>query len=123
MATKQESAEALAAIRKLLKAGDTVYTSLRSVAKSGMSRKIRLHIVRDGEIADVSWYAARILGRKLDDTGLTVKGCGMDMGFATVYSLSRSMFPQGFNVKGIGRNGDTSGHDKDGGYALNHRWI
>ena len=47
----------------------------------------------------------------------------MDMGFALVYELSRELYPKGFKVAGVGRNGDTSGHDKDGGYALKQRWL
>ena len=55
--------------------------------------------------------------------GLVVGGCGMDMGFHVVYSLGRVLWPKGFKVNGIGRNGDISGHDKDGGYRLVHQWL
>lgn len=73
----------------------------------------------------------------------------MDMGFAVVYDLGRVMFPDGFGVAGKypngsdgrpttkemaakaveigatfrGRNGDPSGWDNDGGYALKQRWL
>lgn len=81
--------------------------------------------------------------------GVKVGGCGMDMGFHLVYSLGRALFPQGFGEEGYrvdgptirpltkekaalavakgwtfnGRNGDRSGWDDDGGYALSHKWI
>ena len=55
--------------------------------------------------------------------GIKIGGCGMDMGFAIVYALGRKLFPEGFKVNGRGRNGDTSGWDNDGGYALKHRWL
>lgn len=83
---------------------------------------------------------------------IIVEGCGMDMGFQIVYSLGRVLFPEGFGVEGAlwagekvrkkrpatpeaaaamvkqgykfrGRNGDPSGWDNDGGYALTHRWL
>ncbi|MBA7587602.1 hypothetical protein ES708_29633 [subsurface metagenome] len=91
--------------------------------------------------------------RRYPHDGLVVGGCGMDMGFHVVYELSRVLFPDGFGVpcsvcghsktspgdnewhlgmcpvstsKGcqkIGRNGDTSGWDGNGGYALKQRWL
>lgn len=47
----------------------------------------------------------------------------MDMGFSVVYNLSSALFPDGFKTTGFGRNGDTSGWDKDGGYKLKQEWI
>lgn len=85
--------------------------------------------------------------------GLRTDGCGMDMGFDAVYTLGRYLFPDGFGMpmrlaaepdgvngtrpsdpeeaalmvskgwKARGRNGDSTGWDNDGGYALNHRWL
>lgn len=78
--------------------------------------------------------------------GIVFGGCGMNMGFSGVYSLGRALYPNGFGTigkdangeeyrapnkniaaryknKGIvfrGRNGDTSGWDDDGGYALGY---
>ena len=80
-----------------------------------------------------------------------VGGCGMDMGFWLVYKLGRVLFPEGFGLEmhfhgaedcakrpttkteaarlvqqgylSRGRNGDTSGWDDDGGYALKCRWL
>lgn len=87
------------------------------------------------------------------DNSLIVSGCGMDMGFACVYNLGRRLFPDGFGEEGTcsdgrkarpqtreaaekmlshtaypglvfrGRNGNGSGWDNDGGYALNYRWL
>lgn len=107
-------------LRQCLKPGANVYTLVRHVTKSGMSRSISLFIVKGGEIVCVDWYASKAMGRKRDDKhgGLKIKGCGMDMSFALVYDLGRTLFPDGFKVDGVGRNGDTSGWDNDGGYAL-----
>jgi hypothetical protein len=117
-----------AKLRKWLKPGSTVYTVLRYVSSPGMSRRISCLItLKDGSIMDISGYVGDVIGsrRNEKDGSLIVSGCGMDMGFHVVYSLSRRLFPDGFKLpKGkMGRNGDTSGHDKDGGYALNQRWL
>jgi len=127
IAAKADSAETLC---KLLKPGDEVRTILRKVSASGMSRRISLVIARNNEIIDITWDAARVMedkvkqgGKYVQDAGMVVQGCGMDMGFHIVYNLGRYLFPDGFAVEGSGRNGDTSGHDNDGGYALKQRWM
>ncbi|MDE2106599.1 MAG: hypothetical protein KGL39_55805 [Patescibacteria group bacterium] len=142
--------EAVEKLRQWLKPGDTVYTILRSVSRTGMSREISLVISRDNEIQDLDYRVSRALGYSIGNRGgLKIRGCGMDMGFHAVYGLSRVLFPEGFGVtmtkekygkqyprskaeaekhyaagwRSCGRNGDTSGWDNDGGYALNHRWL
>jgi hypothetical protein len=122
-----ERTEAIVALRKIIKPGDTVYTVLRHVSASGMSRRIDLYAIRKNELVYLTGYAAKALDMKRHPSkdGLTVGGCGMDMGFAIVYDLSRTLFPKGFKVTAErGRNGITKGSiDPDGGYALKHRWI
>ena len=143
MKTKQE---AIAQLREWIKPGDTVYTVLRHKSRSGMQRTIS--VVMDAPMRDRTYLVGIALGYSFDDkrNGLRVTGCGMDMGFELVYNLGRVLFPDGFSTAGDsavvpasradaarliaegwtftrGRNGDTSGWDNDGGYALTHRWI
>lgn len=97
-----------------LSEGDTVYTVLRSVSSSGMSRTISLKVAKDGKILDLTYYASIVLDWPLVEVNgsraLRVGGCGMDMGFHTVYSLSRALF----------RDDSPIG---DAGYLLNHAWA
>lgn len=100
-------------------------------------------------IYDISWLVANAIGDRFDQKngGVVMTGCGMDMRFAAVYNLGRVLFPDGFGVVGKtiggkpvrpkdkaqaarmvkagavfrGRNGDVSGWDTDGGYALDYR--
>lgn len=125
--------ESLEDMRKLLNPGDTVCCIVRSVSRSGMSRRIDFyykpgssderwltpHMVRLG-VMDESHAAWR---KRPDYAGARIDGCGMDMCFESVYRLGRKLWPEGFKVEGRGRNGDNSGHDRDGGYALKHRTI
>jgi hypothetical protein len=166
---KANQLESIATLKNLLKPGNKVTTILRSVARSGMTRRISYIIAKDAEIIDITWDVARALGEPVkqrgqyvQDSGLFVQGCGMDMGFHVVYSLSRTLFPDGFGAtrgtapvgkdmstdtgRGItacktpisreeiagcaergwtfyGRNGDASGWDTDGGYALKQGWL
>lgn len=116
-------------LRKTLKPGTRVYTVLRSASRSGMSRRIDLYTVRKGQLAFLTGSVAYALNEPgyfgSKGRGLRVNGCGMDMGFHIVYSLSRVLYPKGYKLpRGkIGRNGDTSGFDSDGGYALEHACI
>jgi hypothetical protein len=124
-AKRDEIVEAVMYLRKRIKPGDTVYTVIRKVSSSGMSRKMSLFIVKQGEIWDVTHYVAKATGATIDKkTGyLVVGGCGMDMAFHVVYSLGRALFPKGFIPAKAGRHGrngsDPNAIDTDGGYALN----
>ena len=124
---EQAKIEAIEKLREYLKPGTIVTTILRHCSRSGLSRSISLAIVRDGETWDISYLAARAMDDRMDTNngGIKIGGAGMDMGFALVYNLGRTLFPKGFDiVEGTrARNGDTSGHDNDGGYALKHRWL
>lgn len=108
-----------------IKRGTIIYTNMLHVSRSGMMRTIDLIVIRKNKPLHVGWAAARILDHPFDRDrgGIKIGGAGMDMGFALVYELGRRLFPRGFKVNGRGRNGDMSGWDKDGGYALNHMWL
>jgi len=122
MTKKQQSVEvARETLRKMVKPGDTVQTILRHVSRSGMTR--RISVIVNGNDVDYLVEQLGVYNRAKNGPGLVVGGCGMDMGFSLVYSLSRRLFPKGFKVDGTGRNGDTSGWDDDGGYALKQRWL
>lgn len=129
-------------LTSLLKVGQVIYTNLKHRARSGMMRHISLHVVEDGQIVDITWAAARVMGYRISDKtgGIVVGGCGMDMGFHLVYSLGRRMFPNGVNCTGCSdgkatfrcnSNDHVNGSrlynngiiHSDGGYAFDHRWI
>ena len=115
--TKASKAEQTEAVEKLLKwcqPGDTLYTLLKSRSRSGMSRVIQVIKIEKGQPVYLGWNVAAALGWKYDDKreGVTVSGCGMDMGFHLVYELSSLLF----------RNADGS-YSHDGAYALKQRWL
>ena len=104
----------------MLKPGQIVYTCVRSVSRSGMSRVIRLYIVQGETLRNISGYVAHALDWSGDADGVKVGGCGMDMGFHTVYTLGGILWPNGTPEPHGTRNGVP---DSDGGYALKHEWM
>lgn len=95
---EKEKAEQVEQLRKWLKPGDTVYTVLDNVSRSGMSRTIRVVLMKceDGEPRDLhpNYAVSTVLGyrRAKRGDGFVVGGCGMDMGFHVVHSLGYAIF-------------------------------
>ncbi len=131
-----EREKALTRLREELTPGDTLYTVLRHVSSSGMTRWIDVYKMTEDGPEYLSWWAAKVVDSPVNGTheGIKRGGCGMDMGFDLVYSLSRSLFPDGYPCIGEKcpandhSNGDrdyTPSHvvHRDGGYALNQRWL
>ena len=114
-------------LKELFKKDVNVYVSLKWVSSSGMSRHISCYVARKNKIIDITWEVGHITDykRNKDTYGLVVGGCGMDMGFYLIYSLSRCLYPKGYKLakNEYGRNGDTLGYDRDGGYKLKHHWL
>jgi hypothetical protein len=114
-------AQCVAELREMLTPGQTVYCTLRSVSRSGMRRCISLHVVIDGRMRSLDFLASRAMGDRIaDHGGIVVSGCGMDMGFHLVYSLGRTVWPNGTPEPHGTRNGVP---DSDGGYALKSEWL
>ena len=129
-------------LRRLFPVGSTARTILRHASDSGMTRWIS---VLGPDDRDVSRTVASVLGLRLGarHSGIKVEGCGMDMGFHLVYSLSRTLYPQGHPCTGHDRNGPrgarrcpSNDHSndrtmsyrrgrkhRDGGYAINQTWL
>lgn len=100
--------EATIQFEQLVPSNATLYTNLVHVSRSGMTRKISVHVVFDGEILNITYLVAAILGYKLqDDSTVKVYGAGMDMGFHLIYQLSAELY----------------GYDNRGAYKLSQRWI
>lgn len=122
-AAREKNAKELESLRKWIKPGDTVYTTLDHVSSSGLSRDIRIVVPQVDDKGKVFFihpnYAAQIvLGwpRARKGEGIRVGGCGMDMGFHLVYELSAKLYP---GIDAEGKPGCKNGR----GYALKQAWL
>lgn len=126
---EKERQEAIKHLQALIKPGDTVYTTIKHVSRSGMQRAIDVHLIIDNEPRWIAPSVAKVIGESFDEKRecLRVSGCGMDMGFHVVYNLSRVLFQGRFTC--IGENCPSNDHSNgdrnrephahsDGGYAL-----
>ena len=113
---KEAREHAFTMLRRMLSPGSRVYYTVRTVARSGMSRTIDFYTVHDGAIVYLSGYIANALGMRRNDQGAIVRtGCGTDLGFDTVYALGHALWPNGTDKPHGTRNGKD---DNTGGYAL-----
>lgn len=93
--------EAISELRTIMPKESKIYTILRKVASSGMSRNISVVVIDDGVPRDVSWLVlAAGIGHKPANSGegVRVGGCGMDMGFSLVYDLAWTLYNDGYSL-------------------------
>ena len=102
---KQNKLELESKLKKFIQPNDTVYTILKNVSQSGMYRHIQVIVIKDNKPINLSYWIADYLewSYKYKTYSIGVGCCCMDMGFHLVYTLSRSLF--------------------DDGYALRHEWL
>ena len=106
--------EALSNLKSWIKEGDTIYYIVKNVSSSGMYRHIDFYKFETNEKGQInkSWLSYNI-AKALDypfkekTNSIGVGGCGMDMGFHIVNSLSYHLYP----------------NKKRGEYYVNSRWI
>ncbi len=132
---KEQIEEAFKRLKDTIKPGDTIGTIVTHVARSGMSRNIKMYHVSGGTMQSIGWDVARVLGDPLtDDHAVKVGGCGMDMGFHIVYNLGWRLFKDSYHCTGKDCRSNDHRNEKrrnyrvgrkhsDPGYALTQRWI
>lgn len=68
----------------------TVYVNITSVSRSGMSRRMRVYVYMpstnssshpDGYLANITRTVGKVYRAHVNDNGVRVDGCGMDMRF------------------------------------------
>ena len=126
----------------LLKPTMTVYTVVRHVSSSGMTRHISCFVIVKNDYSglwqprNIDWYVEKIADyrRAKHRDGLVVSGCGM-VGFSVVYNLSSCLFSKGFKCFGKTCRANDHANDPacdrvkgkhlhhDGGYALKQEWL
>jgi len=100
-----------------------VYTVLRHTSRSGGMRVIDCFIILEDTPYCISHLVSKVLDLKLHKQhyGVVINGCGMDMGFHLIYSLSSVLF-NGYNREALPK-ALKDFYDKDAGYILRQEWF
>lgn len=87
-------------LKAMLPKGSRVHTLVRSVSSSGMSRRISVFAIIEGDLVNLDWQIERagIAKRRANKQGLYIQGCGMDMCFALVYDLAMTLHGDGYSI-------------------------
>src|SRR3990167_9697027 len=96
-ASDAERDEEIARLREWVQPGDTLYTVLRHVSRSGMSRRIDVYKLGEAGPEYLTWNIAKAVGWPVNrgrTEGPVVGGGGMDMGFHVVNTLSYVLYPE-----------------------------
>lgn len=98
--SKAQEKEARAHLKKVLRKDDKLYAVIKSVSRSGMTRRMEFYYIRKNKPRLITPWIARACGYS-DDCykGMLVKGCGMDMIFAVVYDVSAVLYGDGNKLK------------------------
>lgn len=111
-AKQAERDEAIQKLRAWFPKGSTVYTNVEHVSRSGMMRHISVWGYRrdeEGKIAmdpngepyrvHPNYAVSTALGWSMARDAVKVSGCGMDMCFHLVYTLSHVIHGDGYALK------------------------
>ena len=95
--------ERIKSLKKAFPKGSTAYTKLVHCSKSGMTRIISVMAIKKNEPYYLNHHISEILSfkkaEKFGEYGLKVGGCGMDMGFHLIYTLSYKLYGDGYAIK------------------------
>jgi len=99
--TKEEKQIAYNNLKEYVNEGDTIYTIVKKVAPSGMSRQMSVIVRTDTGISNISWWVARALGYRMckGRDCFSISGCGQDMGYAVAYDIGATLFGDGYKIK------------------------
>jgi hypothetical protein len=81
-------------LREWLPEGSTVFTLVRSVSKSGLSRQISVFCIEGKEIKNLDWMVSQALDWRIRDA-ICVQGAGMSMTYHLVDCLSFALYGGG----------------------------
>ena len=107
--SKERKAELVKLLRPFFRKNSTAFCSLKKCSNSGAYRHIQILATKKNRIYNLSYYVAELCGFswKENTSAVGVSGCGMDMGFHVVSTMSYYLYP----------------NKERGEYYVNSRWI
>jgi len=91
-------------LKKLIKPSSQLLIIIKSVSSSGMSRRMRVIVNHKGRFVDVTYSIGKLCDISVNDTGLKIGGCGMDMTFWLADYITTCLYGKN-KPKGLKGNG------------------
>ena len=85
---KQEEAKKIL-LKHYIKPSTKLLIVIKSVSRSGMTRRMKVLVNNN----DITCYIADLCDLSVNNTGLMVKGCGMDMTFWLADYITQCLWP------------------------------
>lgn len=117
---EEDKAHALAKLRALLAPGDTVYTILRHVSRSGQTRIVDAYVIAGGELFPVGWAMARVLGKRFD---AGYQGIPYESAFQLVRMAAWALFEHDPRLQDWTRERIANGRSAHPSYALTQQAL
>ena len=95
-----DSEQAKKELKGILSKHKVIFTRLDHVSSSGMSRRISVYVCDHDEIINLDYWISHIdekFYKRHKDGGLTVGGCGMDMGYHLVNNIMITLYGLKYN--------------------------
>jgi hypothetical protein len=88
-------------LREIIKTGATIYAVLRRKNKLGTCRWVEFYHVHEGALKRITWDVALAIQGEYcrEHDALKVTGAGLDVGYASVDSLSQALFARSGHLK------------------------
>ena len=103
MTKKELSNESKKYLKSLISEDSKLIISIKSVSKSGMSRRMRVYTQN---LTDITQDVARLIEASTNDKGLLVTGCGMDMTFWLANTITYYLFDNKKSIAFKGNGGN-----------------
>jgi len=106
--TKEDITHAKQILDKSLRDKKKIVIVITKVAKSGMSRRMKVYTSHEDGLSHITWHVGAVCGLSMNDDGLLVTGCGMDMAFWLANHLTYCLWgdkAKDMELKGNGGSG------------------
>lgn len=86
-------------LEQWIKKGDTIYSVVTTVSRSGLSRRAKFYVVVDGRIVPITYLIADALGETIKYDEVVLKGVGLDVCFDAVLRTGRLLYQESYYFK------------------------
>jgi hypothetical protein len=100
---EKEKQDAIEYLKQSIKPSGKIVISITKVSQSGMSRRMKVFLPTERGLSNLTYNVSKALDLSLNDNGVRVGGCGMDMAFWLAKRLTYALgYEENKELKGNG---------------------